>query len=103
MRRERRASVVRAGEDDMDWTIVSFGLAAFSGVLLVLLWRAQNASRPDDAKDGQLEARIDGMFNLLAAGQSKLADSVNARLDSVSTRLGESLDKNKQATTETLV
>jgi DNA recombination protein RmuC len=100
VRREWRAWFVRACEDDMDWTIVSFGLAAFSAVLLFLLWRSQTASKPDAS--GQLEARLDGMVTLLAAGQSKLADSVNARLDSVSTRLGESLDKTKQATTETL-
>jgi hypothetical protein len=70
----------------MDWTIVSFGLAAaFSAVLIFLLWRGQNASKPDDA-GAQLEARLDGMFKLLAAGQSRLADSVNERLDSVSSR-----------------
>jgi DNA recombination protein RmuC len=85
----------------MDWTIVTFGLAALSAVLLVLLWRAQNASKPDDTGT-QLEARLDGMFKLLAAGQSRLGDSVNERLDSVSSRLGASLETNRETTAESL-
>jgi DNA recombination protein RmuC len=58
-------------------------------------------------------ARLEGMINMLAQGQTKLVDSLNDgqsrfaanlndRLDSVSTRLGVSLETNKDATTESL-
>jgi DNA recombination protein RmuC len=81
----------------MDWTIISFGLAAFSAVLLALLWRAQTARQPDNAS-AEFEARLDGMVKLLASGQSSLASSVNERLDAVASRLGASLETNKDAT-----
>ena len=94
----------------MDWTLVSFGLAALSCVLLFLLWRARNARRPEDTG---ASARLEGMINMLAQGQTKLVDSLNDgqsrfaanlndRLDSVSARLGASLETNKDATTESL-
>ncbi|HEY4809165.1 MAG TPA: DNA recombination protein RmuC [Roseiarcus sp.] len=94
----------------MDWTLVSFGLAALSCGLLFLLWRAQSARRPDDTG---ASARLEGMIDMLAKGQSTLVDSLtdgqsklaanlNDRLDSVSARLGASLETNKDATAESL-
>jgi DNA recombination protein RmuC len=42
------------------------------------------------------------MIGMLAKGQTQLAHSVNDRLDSVSHRLGDSLEKTKQSTVENL-
>jgi DNA recombination protein RmuC len=39
---------------------------------------------------------------MLAKGQTQLAHTVNERLDSVSNRMGDSLEKNKQSTSESL-
>jgi DNA recombination protein RmuC len=47
-------------------------------------------------------ARLEAMIGMLAKGQSQLAHSVNERLDSVSHRLGDSLEKTKQSTAENL-
>ena len=47
-------------------------------------------------------SRLEAMIGMLAKGQSQLAHSVNERLDSVSHRLGDSLEKTKQSTTENL-
>jgi DNA recombination protein RmuC len=42
------------------------------------------------------------MFQLLDAGQSRLAQTVNDRLDSVSSRLGASLETSRESTVESL-
>jgi DNA recombination protein RmuC len=75
----------------------------------VLLWRARHAARPPAALAAELAraqsdaaARLEAMIGMLAKGQSQLAHTVNERLDSVSHRLGDSLEKNKQHTTENL-
>jgi DNA recombination protein RmuC len=47
-------------------------------------------------------SRLEAMIGMLAKGQSQLAHSVNERLDSVSHRLGDSLEKTKQSTAENL-
>ena len=47
-------------------------------------------------------ARLEGAIRLLANGQSQLQRTVNERLDSVSHRLGDSLEKTKQSTSENL-
>jgi len=47
-------------------------------------------------------ARLEGMIKLLANGQSQLQRAVNDRLDSVSSRLGDSMEKTKQNTAENL-
>jgi DNA recombination protein RmuC len=46
--------------------------------------------------------RLEAMIGMLAKGQTQLAHTVNERLDSVSHRLGDSLEKTKQSTTENL-
>jgi DNA recombination protein RmuC len=103
----RARTYAETERDDLDWTVISLVLvlvlvlAALSAVLLVLLWRA-HAVRPDGMGAKQLEGHLDSLFNLMAAAQSKLAESVNKRLDDVSFHLGESLDKNNQATTTSL-
>ncbi len=47
-------------------------------------------------------ARLEGAIRLLANGQSQLQRTVNERLDSVSHRLGDLLEKTKQSTSENL-
>ena len=47
-------------------------------------------------------ARLEALIGSLAKNQSQLAHAVNERLDSVSHRLGDSLEKTKQSTAENL-
>jgi DNA recombination protein RmuC len=79
--------------------------------LTVLLWRGlyPRPARTEDAVMADLRraqadaaARLEAMIGLLAKGQSQLAHTVNERLDSVSHRLGDSLEKTKQSTAENL-
>ena len=70
-----------------------------------VLWRSRRPARTEDAVMTELSraqadaaARLEAMIGLLAKGQSQLAHTVNERLDSVSHRLGNSLEKTKQST-----
>jgi len=75
----------------------------------VVLWRARQPARPDAAAmaeltraHGDTAARLEAMIGMLAKGQTQLVHSVNERLDSVSHRLGDSLEKTKLTTVENL-
>ena len=77
--------------------------------IAVLLWRSRRGGRDEEAAMAELTrmqadaaSRLEAMIGMLAKGQSQLAHSVNERLDSVSHRLGNSLEKTKQSTTENL-
>jgi len=87
------------------------GLIASAAVaaMAIVIWRARNAGRGEDAVIGELTrahadaaTRLEAMIGLLAKGQSQLAHTVNERLDSVSHRLGNSLEQTKQSTAENL-
>jgi DNA recombination protein RmuC len=78
-------------------------------VLAVVLWRARNRPDPQAAVMAELTraqidtaARLEAMIGMLARGQTQLQHAVNERLDSVSHRLGDSLEKTKLSTTENL-
>jgi DNA recombination protein RmuC len=78
-------------------------------VLAILLWRSRRPAPAEDPVLAQLTraqaeaaARLEGAIRLLANNQSQLQRSVNDRLDSVSHRLGDSLEKTKQSTTDNL-
>ncbi len=77
-------------------------------VLAILLWRARKPPAEDpvlaELTRAQAEAagRLEGAIRLLASNQSQLQRSVNERLDSVSHRLGDSLEKTKQSTADNL-
>ena len=77
-------------------------------VLAFVLWRARHAAPAEDPMaaltraQGEAAARLEAMIGMLAKGQSQLAHTVNERLDSVSHRLGDSLEKTKQSTAENL-
>ena len=82
--------------------------AALAAMAFVL-WRSRRPARTEDAVMTELSrahadaaARLEAMIGLLAKGQSQLAHTVNERLDSVSHRLGDSLEKTKQNTHENL-
>src|SRR5579872_5885787 len=87
------------------FAIAVAGLAALG----VLLWRSR---QPADAKaaimtelmQAQREgaARLEAMIKMLADRQSQVAHTVNERLDSVSHRLGDSLQKTTAHTAENL-
>jgi len=74
-----------------------------------LVWRGRRGAEIDSdhladltRQNADAAARLEAMIGLLAKGQSQLQHAVNERLDSVSHRLGESLEKTKQTTTENL-
>jgi DNA recombination protein RmuC len=78
-------------------------------VLGVALWRARHAAHPHATVMAELAraqtdtaTRLEAMIGMLARGQTQLQHAVNERLDSVSHRLGDSLEKTKQSTTENL-
>jgi DNA recombination protein RmuC len=82
---------------------------AVCAVLAVLLWRGRNSGRsPEDFmadlahQQNDAVARLQGMIASLQHGQSHLQKAVNDRLDSVSHRLGDSLQKTTQNTAENL-
>jgi len=82
--------------------------AALAAMAFVL-WRSRRPARTEDVVMTELgrahadaAARLEAMIGLLAKGQSQLAHTVNERLDSVSHRLGDSLEKTKQNTHENL-
>jgi len=77
--------------------------------LAIVLWRSRNAAPAEDPAMAALTraqadaaARLEAMIGMLAKGQSQLAHTVNERLDSVSHRLGDSLQKTNLSTTENL-
>src|SRR5215472_1390987 len=95
---------------DSALTLLLAALAAAGFAALgLLLWRSR---RPADAeaalmtelmaaqRDGA--ARLEAMIKMLADRQSQVQHAVNERLDSVSHRLGDSLQKTTQHTTENL-
>src|SRR5580704_4785367 len=78
-------------------------------VIAIVLWRARHGADPQAvAMDGFARAqaataqRLEGMIRMLADRQSQLQHAVNERLDTVSHRLGESLQKTTLSTTENL-
>src|SRR5271169_4828525 len=88
--------------------IASAAIAAIV-VLAILLWRWRRPAPAEDPMLAELTraqaeaaARLEGAIRLLANNQSQLQRSVNERLDSVSHRLGDSLEKTKQSTTDNL-
>ncbi len=78
-------------------------------VLALVLWRGRNPADRRAAemaafaqRQSEAAARLEAMIGLLAKGQSQLQHAVNERLDSVSHRLGDSLEQTKQNTAENL-
>jgi DNA recombination protein RmuC len=84
-----------------------FAVALLTG-LATLRWRPRQRPPVEDPMaalsraQGETAARLEALIGMLAKGQAQLAHSVNERLDSVSHRLGDSLEKTKQSTAENL-
>jgi DNA recombination protein RmuC len=83
-------------------------LAAIAALAVVLL-RGRNAEDPQAAVMADLAQRqtdtamrLEAMMRLLGDRQSQLQNAVNERLESVSHRIGESIQKTTQNTTENL-
>ena len=94
-----------------DSLILAAILAGFAVLLVigVVLWQARNAAHPQAAIMAELAraqtdaaARLEAMIRMLGDRQSQLQHAVNERLDSVSYRLGDSMQKTTQSTTENL-
>jgi DNA recombination protein RmuC len=91
-------------------TIVAILIACAALVVVaILLWRARHAGQPHATLMAELArqqtdsaARLDALMRHLTNSQSQLQRNVNERLDSVSHRLGDSLEKTKLSTTENL-
>ena len=89
---------------------IATGLIVFAAVtwLTIALWRSRRATPAEDPMaaltraQAEAAARLEAMIGMLAKGQTQLAHTVNERLDSVSHRLGDSLEKTKQSTSENL-
>jgi DNA recombination protein RmuC len=89
---------------------IAAGVIVFAAVcvLAVVLWRSRQRLPAEDPMaaltraQAEAAARLEAMIGMLAKGQSQLAHTVNERLDSVSHRLGDSLEKTKQSTAENL-
>src|SRR5215472_8930003 len=100
-------------EPSMTDSVLTFLLAALAAAgfaaVGLLLWRSR---RPADAKAALMTelmqaqrdgaARLEAMIKMLADRQSQVQHAVNERLDSVSHRLGDSLQKTTQHTAENL-
>jgi DNA recombination protein RmuC len=78
-------------------------------VLVMLLWRARNPAHPQASVVAEMAqrqvdsaTRLETMIRMLGDRQSQLQHAVNERLDSVSHRLGDSIQKTTQNTTENL-
>jgi DNA recombination protein RmuC len=84
-----------------------FAVALLTG-LAIMLWRSRPAVPVEDPMaalsraQAETAARLEAMIGMLAKGQNQLAHTVNDRLDLVSHRLGDSLEKTKQSTAENL-
>jgi DNA recombination protein RmuC len=77
--------------------------------MAIVLSRARRVEPAEQAAMAELTraqadaaVRLEAMIGMLAKGQSQLAHAVNERLDSVTHRLGDSLEKTKQSTAENL-
>jgi DNA recombination protein RmuC len=93
------------------WLSLLFAAIAADAVaaLALVLWRSR---RPAEAKAAMVSdllqaqregaARLEAMIKMLADRQSQVQLAVNERLDSVSHRLGDSLQKTTQHTAENL-
>jgi DNA recombination protein RmuC len=97
--------------DTLTIVAVATAVAALAActVLAILLWRARNPGPAPEAlmadlahQQNEAVARLQGMVAALHQGQSQLQKAVNDRLDSVSHRLGDSLQKTTQHTAENL-
>jgi DNA recombination protein RmuC len=83
--------------------------AAGFAALGIVLWRSRHPAAPRAAMIAELmqaqrdgAARLEAMIKMLADRQSQVQLAVNERLDSVSHRLGDSLQKTTQHTAENL-
>ena len=90
-------------------TLIAGAALITMGAVGAVLWRARHPSSPAAAIVTELAraqtdaaARLEALIGILAKGQSQLAHTVNERLDSVSHRLGDSLEKTKQSTADNL-
>jgi DNA recombination protein RmuC len=88
--------------------VLLVALLAFMAVALGV-WQSRRTREPGaeplvelTRQNSEAAARLEAMIGLLDKGQRQLQHAVNERLDSVSTRLGDSLEKTKVSTAENL-
>jgi DNA recombination protein RmuC len=80
--------------------VLAGGIAAI--ILLLLRPRGPVADPEAQQRLAELNARIGAMGELLASAQSRLQDTVNQRLDTVTQNLGESMKTSTKNTTDHL-
>jgi len=88
--------------------VITVACAAI-GALGFMLWRARAGANPHGGvmadlaqRHSESAQRLEAMIQILFKGQTQLQHAVNERLDTVSNRLGDSLEKTKQSTAENL-
>jgi DNA recombination protein RmuC len=90
----------------METALLGLGLLVIAGlaavIVLLLRPRAPAADPAAEQKLAELNARIGAMGDLLAGAQSRLQETVNQRLDTVTQHLGESMKTSTKHTTEHL-
>src|SRR5579862_9072518 len=99
---------MNAGPQIVVFSAMLIACAAFAATA-VLLWRARHSGPPHAAIVAELArvqsetaARVEALVGMLAKGQNQLSQILNERLDSVSHRLGDSLQKTREHTAENL-
>ena len=95
--------------DSLPILAVVFAACAAAIMIGTILWRTRRPAAPDTTVlDGLAHAhadsaaRLEAMIRMLGDRQSQLQHAVNERLDAVSHRLGDSMQKTTQNTTENL-
>ncbi|MGA9432446.1 MAG: DNA recombination protein RmuC [Xanthobacteraceae bacterium] len=106
---ESRRTQGRPMTDSLPILAVVFAACAAAIMIGTILWRTRRPAAPDTTVlDGLAHAhadsaaRLEAMIRMLGDRQSQLQHAVNERLDAVSHRLGDSMQKTTQNTTENL-
>jgi DNA recombination protein RmuC len=109
----RSSFLARIAEKDMTESVAITAaiLVACAALIVmgVLLWRSRSPDRPYDDDFAELArahadtaTRLEAMIGMLGRGQSQFQQAVNERLDSVTHRVGDSLQKTTLHTAENL-
>ena len=95
--------------DNLPIIMAAVAGCAVLGLIGLMLWRSRDAGEPQAAAMAEIArqqidtaARLDALMGLLTHSHSQLQRTVNERLDSVSHRIGDSMAKTTQHTTENL-
>jgi DNA recombination protein RmuC len=109
----RSSFLTRIAEKDMTESVAIIAAILLACAALIVmgfvLWRSRSPDRPYDDDFAELArahadtaTRLEAMIGMLGRGQSQFQQAVNERLDSVTHRVGDSLQKTTLHTAENL-